>query len=165
MIKYNKDPSILPEIILPTLNGEHLISLKLVNRTPDFVLGKLLPRLDEDEDDYEDEDEEMMEDEGQDNIPLPHGSEEMLRDFETGENDAFADTEEDSYDSSIKPSHESISHNENFDEQTITIIKPDISEVTKSTNRDTLRYLKAKRIIKRKINDCSDTKKVKSENI
>lgn len=88
-------------------------------------------------------------------------SEETVRDSETGENDGLAATEE----TLIKPSHESISHNEQFDEQTITIIKPDLSEVKKNTNRDTLSYLKAKRIIRHKNSECSETKKFKAENI
>ncbi|GJQ67547.1 hypothetical protein Trydic_g8358 [Trypoxylus dichotomus] len=111
MSKYNKDPGILPEIILPTLNG------------------KLLPRVDEDEEEFDEEDdEEMLEDEGQGNITLltHNTTNTVLRDSETGENEALASAQEDSYDSSVKPSQESISHNESFDEQTITLIKPDL---------------------------------------
>ncbi|KAK9692716.1 Ulp1 protease family, C-terminal catalytic domain [Popillia japonica] len=148
MTKYNKDISILPDILLPTLNG------------------KLLPRIDEEEDEFDEEDdEEMLEDEEQTALLQHNMSDETLRDSETGENEGIGGVEEDSYDNSIKPSQESVSHNESFDEQTIALIKPDVSEVKKTTDRETLSYLKAKRINRHKNNDSPDTKKFKSQDI
>lgn len=40
-------------------------------------------------------------------------------------------------------------------------LKPDLSEIRKENNRDTMSYLKAKRINRHKNNDTSDTKKFK----
>lgn len=50
------------------------------------------------------------------------------------------------------------------EQQSVTadVLRPDLSEVRKENNRDTMSYLKAKRIIRHKSNEVNDAKKFKS---
>lgn len=51
-----------------------------------------------------------------------------------------------------------------FTEQVNVILKPDISELPKTTtNRETLSYLKAKRIVRHKNNEGPEQKKIKND--
>lgn len=70
---------------------------------------------------------------------------------------------EDNTQSPIKPSNDGISSD--FVTQTVLNAKPDLSEFPRQTNRDTLSYLKAKRIIRHKTSDGPDMKKQKSDHM
>lgn len=133
MKEYNRDLSLVPEVAFPTLNG------KLV------------------EHEEAEEEEDMFEDIG----VCMHENDE-----DTVENE-LSTTEESPtkgklLESPIKTSTKSDS--KDFIEQKNVLLKPDICELPKTTtNRETLSYLKAKRIIRHKNNEGPDHKKVKSD--
>lgn len=113
-----------------------------------FVLGELIERAipDNNDDKFIDPDEDLIEDEDEDYIPPT--SETKKSDLS---NDNVSNAKTDN--SPIKPSHENVKTE--FIEQTVintTLLKPDISELPKQSNRETLSYLKAKRIIRHKNN-------------
>ncbi|KAJ8985564.1 hypothetical protein NQ317_011524 [Molorchus minor] len=144
MEEYGKDIRLLPDIAFPTLNG------KLVE--------------------HDDEEDEMMEEE---EFGMDEEHHELREDSSTpgpeqSGNDSFTDTsvtgdskEEDT--SPMKPSSENISGD--FVTHPVLNPKPDISEFPRQTNRDTLSYLKAKRIIRHKNSDGPDIKKLKSDDV
>ncbi|XP_018569684.1 uncharacterized protein LOC108909755 isoform X2 [Anoplophora glabripennis] len=144
MRDHGKDVGMLPDIAFPTFNG------KLVEREP------------------EDEEEEMMEDE---DFPTEEDLEDMKDEsgsaIDTSVGELGLDTsptgtsKDENSQSPMKPSNDNVSGD--FVSQTVLNPKPDISEFPRQTNRDTLSYLKAKRIIRHKNNDGPDVKKQKSE--
>nr|XP_022918733.1 uncharacterized protein LOC111427716 [Onthophagus taurus] len=140
MIQYNKDPGILPEIQLPTLNG------KLTNI-------RLEDELEEEEEEEHDENENDDEDHISESTVLIKSS-----DYESFENAEI------SCDDAISPSQSNL---ENMDFSSTPIaandVKPDVPDAKKTSNRDTLSYLKAKRIIRHKNNDGQEVKKFKSD--
>ncbi|KAJ8931084.1 hypothetical protein NQ314_016048 [Rhamnusium bicolor] len=145
MKEYGKDLRMLPDISFPTLNG------KLVEREPE---------------DEEEEEDEMMDDEEMGLEEEQEFKDESSTAFETSGTDSLAeisateDSKEDGQ-SPMKPSSESVSND--FVSQTVLNPKPDISEFPRQTNRDTLSYLKAKRIIRHKNSDGPEMKKLKSD--
>ncbi|XP_063914137.1 uncharacterized protein LOC135130642 isoform X2 [Zophobas morio] len=135
MKEAGKDLDILPEVVFPTQNGE------LTERA-----------LMEKEDKFIDPDEDIMEDEDEEYVPPTRKSKSVDSSRDSGDT-----TPEKPTTSPIKPSDSAKS--ELFNEQTVvstTLLKPDISELPKQSNRDTLSYLKAKRIIRHKNNANSD---------
>lgn len=116
----------------------------------------------------EEEEDEMMEDE---EFPAEDEQEQDLKDesstaVETSEGESVLNTsvasgKEENSPPSMKPSNQGVSSD--FVSQTVLNPKPDISEFPRQTNRDTLSYLKAKRIIRHKNTDGPDVKKQKSD--
>lgn len=64
----------------------------------------------------------------------------------------------------LMPSQTSVIKNDVIVEQTVSNVslKPDLNEVQKQSNRDTMMYLKSKRINRHKNNDGTEAKKIKS---
>lgn len=63
----------------------------------------------------------------------------------------------------INVAQESTSSGEVIVEQSVqNVLRPDLSEIRKENNRDTMSYLKSKRISRHKSNEVTDTKKFKS---
>ncbi|XP_044266946.1 uncharacterized protein LOC123012840 isoform X2 [Tribolium madens] len=146
MKEAGKDLNILPDLIFPTQNGE------LTERA-----------LMEKEDKFMDED-EVMEDEDEEDYVPPVGKATSDDSSESGEPDPEAQAN-----FILKPSNEGVVNSE-ITEQTVinsTLLKPDIGDLPKQSSKDTLSYLKAKRILRHKNNMNSDggpdSKKVKSE--
>lgn len=112
----------------------------------------------------------MMEDE---EFPTEEEHEQDLKDesstaADTSACESVLDTsmesnKEDNSPPSLKPSNQGLSSD--FVSQTVLNPKPDISEFPRQTNRDTLSYLKAKRIIRHKNSDGPDVKKQRSDQI
>ncbi|KAJ8910989.1 hypothetical protein NQ315_010818 [Exocentrus adspersus] len=140
-----KDVRLLPDITFPTLNGT------LVEREPE-----------------DEEDDEMVEDEEE--FPSEEHEQESKEDSNTAdtsesnmETSTTDENKEEASNSPIKPSNDSVSGD--FVSQTVLNPKPDISEFPRQTNRDTLSYLKAKRIIRHKNTDGPEVKKQKSDHV
>ncbi|KAK9879547.1 hypothetical protein WA026_006617 [Henosepilachna vigintioctopunctata] len=128
MLEYNKDVDLLPEIMFPTKNG--------------LVVDQF--------GDDEEMEEEMSEGEDFNSPPVCS---------ETDMDSSMASQEEDPtklQNSLLKPSCESVSDKTDIVEQTVSnaeLLKPDVSELSipkPQSSRDTLSYLKAKRIIRHK---------------
>ncbi|KAJ8948886.1 hypothetical protein NQ318_005507 [Aromia moschata] len=148
MKEYGKDIRILPDISFPTING------KIVEH---------------DEEEEEEMMDEMMEDE---EFGIDEEHHELKDDLNTtgtemsgmesyGDSSVTEDSKDEDTSSPIKPSSESVSSD--FVAQTVVNAKPDISEFPRQTNRDTLSYLKAKRIIRHKSSDGPEIKKLKGD--
>lgn len=122
----------------------------------------------------EDEDEEEADEEEEEEDRFPNEDEmdeEIMRHFR--EDHEEADMEKDECDtptnlgeimiSPIKVSNDNNKNSGTFTEENI-VIKPDLSEIQKQSNRATLSYLKAKRIIRHKNSpNESEAKKSKIE--
>lgn len=179
MREYNKDTSDLPDILLPTLEGKKLLIVyysavdvfaqtgKIVDHTP--------PEDEEDEEeDEEDEFGEPDEDENLEEGEIPSGFREVQENEsmdDSGETESPAkdlQTEEaasavESVNVSLKPSHENVKGSGSFVEQNMTdVARPDLSEVQKQNSSATMLYLKTKRIIRHKVNEGGDIKKLKT---
>ncbi|CAH0556439.1 unnamed protein product [Brassicogethes aeneus] len=144
MMEYDIDLGLLPNIKFPTLNG------KLVERCTEENENEDMFEDSSFEDDEEHEPGEIV---GPVNIvsTLPI-------------QDSSATMSSDSPQSVIKPSDNSM--NETFNQCIISALKPDLSEFPRqTTDKDTLSYLKAKRIIRHKlgVSEGPDAKKAKSE--
>ncbi|XP_017778896.1 PREDICTED: sentrin-specific protease 6-like isoform X2 [Nicrophorus vespilloides] len=134
MVEYKKNVNILPILQFPTLNGE------LVETQP--------------EEDEEEEEEEPMDEEEDEECDGP-------RDEVESENENVTSSQDTSL---IKPSESSANLDTGFTEESVfntSKVKPDMKEVPTISNRDTMSYLKSKRIIKHRVTDSSDIKKMR----
>lgn len=123
--------------------------------------GKLIVRtLKEDDDDDEEEpfDEEMEDEanssfsEAQPNSEDMSGDSSIEREEDTSSKSDYLDF----FDANLKPTEENVKSTDGFIEHPIMnpgALKPDVSEVQKQSSRETLSYLKAKRIIRHKNHD------------
>lgn len=120
MMESDKDIEMLPEIMLPTKNG--------------FLVDQL---------GEEEEDEEMEEGMSDDDFHDPRIDREMDPDGSFSSNEEQHKVNEED----LRPSTEGASDQHSLiPSQQIDAIKPDASEVSKASNKDTLHYLKTKRI-------------------
>lgn len=159
-----KDLNILPDVIFPTLNGE-LTERAILENDNRFV-------------DPDEEDEMMDEEDDDDEEYLPEKQTKAIEkkcqevknssgDNENGIVSSIVYEDE----STLKPSSESVTGSgEDFVEQNVTDnspLKPDVSELPKlQSSKDTLSYLKAKRILRHKNNisdGAPDNKKLKQD--
>ncbi|KAF2897296.1 hypothetical protein ILUMI_08881 [Ignelater luminosus] len=165
MIKYNKDPTILPHIVLPTLNGKEIV------RCPEDEDDEFM-------DDFEEEEEEFPEDGEGDTSDMFNetfnSDAQMEVDNPTDSSSSHIcitlnhsvqkDENSEEHNTTPKPS-ENVQLCDGFVEQPITnvsTLKPSLSETQKQSSREALSYLKSKRINRHKNVDAMDIKKFKS---
>ncbi|KAK5646103.1 hypothetical protein RI129_004567 [Pyrocoelia pectoralis] len=158
MLKYNKDLDILPVISFPTHDG------KLVQRDEEdeeFMNDELeeddmeeeedgMPEDSEVSDSHNESSEQQMDDESPAAVTTP-----ITNPIRINLNNAKRKEEQELV---------SVKSSDPFIEETMSdqFLKPDMSEIGNSSNRDTLSYLKAKRIVRRKNVSTIDTKRFKS---
>lgn len=148
MLQHNKDPSCLPEIVLPTLNGA------LVEFPEDEEDG-----FEDEEEEYRPSDEEFMHEsmeseELENSDPQVSGA---LQSIQANYKEEGTKTDKISIKFSSEKSERLLAAS------TSTPMKPDTSDMTSPSNREALSYLKAKRIIKDRGSSTPDPKKFKGD--
>lgn len=117
-----------------------------------MITGRILDHC------HTDEDEEMLEEEENEHDQSEISNKDLSS--ETGIPD-----ETGASDTSVNMTQETTPSGEILVEQSVpNVLRPDLSEVRTENNRDTMLYLKKKRINRHKSNDINDAKKVKSSN-
>lgn len=138
MLKYDFDISILPEILLPTFEGKivehsHMEDEDEEGEFPDEELDELLQEEESAEESF---------------------SAEMDTDVEKGVNANNTENEAEA--------QEPPKQLEFLDEAVPRALKPGLSQIQRQSNRDTMLYLKTKRITRHKNLEGSDTKRQKT---
>lgn len=136
----------LPEIMLPTLNGAQVASAQCTFHIF-FVTGKVV-----DQSCGEEEDEEMFEEEEAEHSDMDKDAHPEACGTANEVSDPGLVTQE-----TTTPSGEVT-----VEQSAPNVLKPDLSEIRKENNKDTMSYLKAKRINRHKSNESADAKKFKT---
>lgn len=140
MMQYGIDTSILPEILLPTFEG------KLVEHS----------HLEDDEDDEgefpDDELDELLQEE------------ESAESFSTEMDSDIVEKSVDANNTGSEAKAEEPPKQLEFLDEAVpsALLKPAVSEIQRQSNRDTMLYLKTKRITRHKSAESSDTKRQKT---